>query len=59
LISIKAGFSINTVDELVQTADRLMNNADYRAETGAKIKQYVREHIGATDTIVKYITDVK
>jgi 3-deoxy-D-manno-octulosonic-acid transferase len=55
LIDIKAGFSVNTADDLIKTADKLMNDADYRVATGARIKEYVSGHTGATDAIVGYI----
>jgi hypothetical protein len=43
------------MDELKQAAALLMDDDAYRDETSQKIKTYVEENTGATDSILKFI----
>jgi 3-deoxy-D-manno-octulosonic-acid transferase len=56
LIAIKAGKSINDIDSLKHATDLVLNSAELRAEVGGLTKKYVREHTGATEAIVGYIS---
>jgi 3-deoxy-D-manno-octulosonic-acid transferase len=56
LRALEAGISIANMDELNKAAHLLMNDAAYRDEAGRKIKKYVEENTGATESIVHYIT---
>ncbi|QKJ32711.1 3-deoxy-D-manno-octulosonic acid transferase [Mucilaginibacter mali] len=56
LIALNAGTSINNANELKQVANRLMNDEEYQASASAKIKTYVRENTGATESIINYIS---
>ncbi len=55
LIGLQAGFSIQDADELNQTGSRLITNVQFRLQAGAKARQYVQEHTGATSVIVNYL----
>jgi 3-deoxy-D-manno-octulosonic-acid transferase len=55
LIELNAAFSINTEAELLSTAGSLMDDEIFRYRTARTSKKYVEEHVGATETIVKYI----
>jgi len=57
IIGAKLGFSINNFDELKPVADKLISNEVYRKQTSAGIKAYVEHNTGATEAIVKAITD--
>lgn len=56
LIALNAGISISNAEQLKEAMAWLMNNADNRLAAGKKSKNYVADHIGATETIVRYIT---
>ncbi|TSD64132.1 3-deoxy-D-manno-octulosonic acid transferase [Inquilinus sp. KBS0705] len=57
LISLKAGFSITSADELKITATNLMSDEAYRKSAGALAYNYVLKNVGATETIVRYIRE--
>jgi 3-deoxy-D-manno-octulosonic-acid transferase len=54
LIRIGGAFSINDAQELKLAASKLINLED-RQHLGQKLKDYVREHAGATAIIMAYI----
>lgn len=55
LITLKAGFSINDVHQLKGIVDTLVNDEAFYSVTGKKAEDYVREHVGATEIILKKI----
>ena len=55
LVELKAGFSINNIEELKQTVSPLIENENIYHETSNKIKEYVNKNTGATDMIIKSI----
>jgi 3-deoxy-D-manno-octulosonic-acid transferase len=57
LVQLKAGFSTNGQQELDAVAGLLMNNNEARYAAAAIAKNYVKEHVGATDAIMKYIKE--
>jgi 3-deoxy-D-manno-octulosonic-acid transferase len=57
LVQLKAGFSINGQQKLDAVAGLLMNNNEARYAAAAIAKNYVKEHVGATDAIMKYIKE--
>jgi 3-deoxy-D-manno-octulosonic-acid transferase len=52
LIRIKAGFSIQNQMELNKILLELINNTDFRTESGTKAKEFVNQNIGASDRII-------
>ncbi|MEB0261060.1 MULTISPECIES: glycosyltransferase N-terminal domain-containing protein [unclassified Mucilaginibacter] len=57
LVELKAGFSINSQDELNTVAGLLMNDEAARHTSAVIAKNYVEQNIGATDEIRKYIKE--
>jgi 3-deoxy-D-manno-octulosonic-acid transferase len=55
LVSLKAGFSINTPEELAKAAQLIMTDAEYHAFASEKIRQYVKDNTGATGKIISHI----
>lgn len=55
LIEIGAGFTINDASQLEKILNSLIEDKVYREECGSKAKQYVKNHIGATDIIMKKV----
>nr|WP_114940200.1 glycosyltransferase N-terminal domain-containing protein [Mucilaginibacter endophyticus] len=55
LIAIKAGFSISNETELKEIVDRLISDEAFYNNTRKKIFNYVKENVGATEMIMKYI----
>lgn len=55
LIEIGGGFTINNTSQLNLILNTLIDDEIYRKECGAKAKQYVKEHIGATEIIMKKV----
>lgn len=59
LITLQAGFSISNEDELKNTVAFLTEDAQRRLAISKKIKEYVKEHTGATEMIMGYIHQTK
>ncbi len=57
LIALEAGFSISDEKELKAIADKLVNDKVFYDKASEKIAAYVKEHTGATATIIKRITN--
>ncbi|QHS54437.1 3-deoxy-D-manno-octulosonic acid transferase [Mucilaginibacter sp. 14171R-50] len=57
LVDIRAGFSITNQEELNSIAGTLMNDDAARLIAANLAKNYVQQHIGATDTIMGYIKE--
>lgn len=57
LVDLKAGFSINSQEELNTIADLLMNDENTCQTAAVIAKNYVGQHIGATDAIMNYIRE--
>jgi len=55
LIAIKAGYSISNETELKDIVDTLINDETFYNITRKKIFNYVKENVGATEMIMKYI----
>ncbi len=55
LIELGCGFSIQDENELQNTVKFLLEDEAHYQEISQKIKDYVRENIGATDAIMNYI----
>jgi len=55
LIAIKAGFSISNETELKDIVDTLVNDEPFYNITRKKVFNYVKENVGATEMIMKYI----
>ena len=55
LIALQAGFSINNEDELKKIIAYLLEDEERYNAVSKKIKDYVREHTGATKTITDHI----
>jgi 3-deoxy-D-manno-octulosonic-acid transferase len=55
LIALKAGFSISDVSQLKGIVDTLINDEAFYNVTAKKAGDYVKEHIGATEIILKHI----
>ncbi|WP_317132976.1 3-deoxy-D-manno-octulosonic acid transferase [Mucilaginibacter rubeus] len=55
LIAIKAGFSISNETELKEIVDRLISDEAFYNNTRKKVANYVKENVGATEMIMKYI----
>ncbi len=56
LIELQAGFCINEQAELSTIAQKLANDSLFYTTASKRIKNYVKENTGATDTIIAYIT---
>lgn len=57
LVELKAGFSVNNQEELNAGAGLLMKDDTARHTAAAIAKNYVAQHIGATDAIMNYIKE--
>jgi 3-deoxy-D-manno-octulosonic-acid transferase len=55
LIALKAGFSINNETELKGIVETLINDEAFYDLTSKKVFNYVKENVGATKMIMKYI----
>lgn len=55
LISLDGGFTISNETELKQIAGRLMHDGPFYSIASNKIKQYVKDHTGATVIIINFI----
>ncbi|MGF7076671.1 3-deoxy-D-manno-octulosonic acid transferase [Mucilaginibacter sp. 3215] len=55
LIALKAGFSISNETELKDIVDTLVNDEPFYNITRKKVFNYVKENVGATEMIMKYI----
>ncbi|RAV57617.1 3-deoxy-D-manno-octulosonic acid transferase [Mucilaginibacter rubeus] len=55
LIAINAGFSISNETELKDIVDTLVNDEAFYNITRKKVFNYVKENVGATEMIMKYI----
>ena len=54
LVALKCGFSINNEEEL-KTAVSFLVDDNEREAIGIKIKAYVKDNTGATETIMNHI----
>jgi 3-deoxy-D-manno-octulosonic-acid transferase len=52
LIAIGAGFSINNQEELLKIYKKLSKDEIYRTASGNKARDYVKEHVGASEIIM-------
>ena len=52
LVALKAGFCINDVEQLKGIVDILVTDEAFYTITSKKVMNYVREHTGATDSIM-------
>lgn len=57
LVALKAGFSVNSQQELNTLAGLLINDRSARHATAMIAKNYVKQNIGATEAITKYIRE--
>jgi 3-deoxy-D-manno-octulosonic-acid transferase len=57
LVELKAGFSINSQEGLNSVAGLLMGDETARDNAAAIAKNYVKQHIGATNAIIKYVKE--
>ncbi|MDB5118091.1 MAG: 3-deoxy-D-manno-octulosonic acid transferase, partial [Mucilaginibacter sp.] len=55
LIELNAGFSVADEVELKKVAAQLINDDAFYLAASAKIRNYVEENVGATETIIKHI----
>ncbi|MFC0515434.1 3-deoxy-D-manno-octulosonic acid transferase [Mucilaginibacter angelicae] len=55
LIALKAGFSISNETELKGIVETLVNDEAFYNVTHKKVFNYVKENVGATEMIMKYI----
>ena len=55
LIALQVGFSISNDDELKKAFSFLSKDKETYKSISQKIKNYVKEHTGATETIMEYI----
>jgi len=55
LIALQAGFSINNESELKKTFSFLVEDEKRHHSVSQKAKEYVKEHTGATETIMGYL----
>ncbi|MDB5007934.1 MAG: 3-deoxy-D-manno-octulosonic acid transferase [Mucilaginibacter sp.] len=58
LIDLNAGFSIDNANELNFITGKLINDEVFYTAVSEKIRDYVKEHTGATKTIVDHIYSV-
>ena len=56
LIVLEAGFSISNENELKKILDFLAEDKSSYQSISKKIKEYVKEHTGATEMIMEYLT---
>jgi 3-deoxy-D-manno-octulosonic-acid transferase len=57
MIASGAAFSISSLQELVQTMNRLMNHKEIRLAASEKAKEYIALSRGATNTILQMVFD--
>jgi 3-deoxy-D-manno-octulosonic-acid transferase len=55
LIALKAGFSISNENELKGIVETLVDDEAFYNATSKKVFNYVKENVGATEMIMKYI----
>ena len=55
IIALKAGFSINSTEELQKAAQLSMTDPEYYAFASEKIRLYVKDNTGATGKIISHI----
>lgn len=55
LVALKAGFSITNGEQLTAIMETLVNDAAFYSAANKKILAYVKEHTGATNTILNHI----
>jgi 3-deoxy-D-manno-octulosonic-acid transferase len=55
LVELKAGFSISDEAALKAVTSQLINDEQFYTEASKKTQLYVKEHTGATKTIIDYI----
>ena len=55
-MNLKAAFSINNQDELIQTFERLIYDEALYQQASATCKEYLQSQLGATEAILKKIT---
>jgi 3-deoxy-D-manno-octulosonic-acid transferase len=55
LISLNAGFTIDDETSLEQVTGSLIDNKQFYADTCQAARQYVKDHTGATKTIIDYL----
>jgi 3-deoxy-D-manno-octulosonic-acid transferase len=58
MVSMQIGFSIGNEDDLKNIFHELVKEDGYKA-ISPKVKEYVKEHTGATETIMNYINSLK
>jgi len=58
LVALKAGFSVSNETQLKGIVNTLIPDEEFYSSTRKKIQVYVKEHTGATNVIVKYITSL-
>ena len=56
MIALQAAFSINSEDELKGAVSYLTGNEERRLAISKKVKEYIKEHTGATEMIMDCIT---
>jgi 3-deoxy-D-manno-octulosonic-acid transferase len=59
LIGLEAGFTINNEAQLEQIIDKIINDGVYYNRASQTIKAYIQEHTGASDCIIKYISQAR
>jgi 3-deoxy-D-manno-octulosonic-acid transferase len=59
LVELKAGFSITDEASLKVITNKLINDQQFYNEASKEIQNYVKEHTGATKTIIEYINHVQ
>lgn len=58
LVALKIGFSINNEDELKKAASYLIEDENRYRQISGKVKEYVKEHTGAMETIMEYLDQI-
>ena len=59
LIDLKAGFSIIDEADLKEITDRLVNDEALYKNACIKSKDYVKDHTGATKTIIDHLNSIQ
>ena len=57
LLNLKGAFSVNNENELSSKVNLLLSDTDALNKTGTICKNFVLNGCGATDTIMKYVTE--
>lgn len=55
LIKCKGGFGVHSENELQSTLDQLLNDSDFRAQSGKFAGEFVKNNTGATSRIVSHL----